>query len=182
MTSLTIRWAINRDFPQIHDIERVTFLDAAMRPDQIVSLAADSRMIATVATEPGLFADEIVVGWCAVELAAHGIHIHRLAVPPAFRRQGIGTALVARAVRRLRGRRTEASVLVDEDMLATQLFFRAIGWQVKRYWAAFEPHLDGCGILEFTYRTRDIGAEVIERIWRGDARVLPCSTDPSRNR
>jgi ribosomal-protein-alanine N-acetyltransferase len=73
-----------------------------------------------------------VVGWCSYEYQKRTVMITRIAVFPEWHRMGAGTGLVNSLKLKMRhSRRTILEVLVPEDMLEAQLFFKAQGFRAR---------------------------------------------------
>jgi hypothetical protein len=88
---------------------------------------------------------------------------------------GIGSALLCKILLRRHGRRREATVFVDSGDAGVIHFFSANGWGVKKEYEPFEPLRDGGGMTELAFGYT-VGCEVIERLWKGDARTLRCKS------
>jgi ribosomal-protein-alanine N-acetyltransferase len=67
------------------------------------------------------------------EMAPNHFHVLTLAVDPAWRRKGIGRALVERLINKLSPHRRHQILLeVRETNLVAQLFFRSLGFRASR--------------------------------------------------
>jgi ribosomal protein S18 acetylase RimI-like enzyme len=173
--TLTVRWSCHADHPAMLALEHEVFGDNALLPVSLEALCQDTYIVPLVATlpVPGNKYAECVVGECFYELQRERIHIHRIGVLPIARRMGVGTAMLCKALLRLRGRRREATVFVNADDEQARVFFEVNGWRTKRTYSPLDPEMDGGGMLELAYGYC-LGAEIIERIWNGNARVLRC--------
>jgi ribosomal protein S18 acetylase RimI-like enzyme len=86
-----------------------------------------------VADDGGRLVGTVIAGWDGWRGA-----IYRLAVLPDHRRRGLGRAMVAEAVRRLRGAGAArlAAIVIDDDDQA-MAFWTAIGWHRQESRARF---------------------------------------------
>jgi ribosomal protein S18 acetylase RimI-like enzyme len=86
-----------------------------------------------IAVVDGIVAGSVIAGWDGWRGS-----IYRLAVHPAFRRRGVGQALVGAAEHRLRGlggRRFQANVVGDDAQAMG--FWAQSGWEEQRYRTRF---------------------------------------------
>lgn len=72
------------------------------------------------------YIDGKVVGFAAWELEDSAIAILNVGVSPEFRRRGVGTAMVSFFVKNFSVMRSEAEVLLREDNIPAQLFFKSL--------------------------------------------------------
>ncbi len=167
---LTVRWSCHRDHAAMLTLEHECF-GPELSPTSLEKLCSDTYIVPLIATlpVPKQKNAECVVGECFYELHDSGIHIHRIAVLPIARRMGVGTAMLCKSLLRLRGRRREATVFVNADDEVARIFFEVNGWRMKPFDAPGGPG----SMLELAYGYC-LGAEIIERIWAGNARVLRC--------
>lgn len=115
-TQPKIRWLIARDVWEIAQWDSHPLIDQLDRSEQrksTVVLVAEHKAR--------------VVGWVAYDIVAGRIEVLRIAVRPADRRKGVGTALLSRLRSTLFAGRPECWWDVDENDLGTQLFLRANG-------------------------------------------------------
>lgn len=117
-----VRWLIRRDMPEVLSIESESFEFSWTEEDFIRCLQKSNRI--------GMVAeyDNQVVGFMIYELQKTSIHVLNFAVAKAFRRQGVGSQMVAKLIGKLSSqRRSRLSLEVRETNLAAQLFFRSCG-------------------------------------------------------
>jgi [ribosomal protein S18]-alanine N-acetyltransferase len=119
-----LRWMIRRDMPEVLAIEAASF-DYPWDEDELLRHLRQPHHIGMVA-EHG----ERVVGYMVYELLKGRIHVLDFAVPPGFRRQGVGHQMAAALVGKLSyHRRTRITTEVRETNLAGQLFFGSQGFR-----------------------------------------------------
>lgn len=119
-----IRWMLKEDLPNVLRIEQESFEFPWTKSD-FLSCTHQPQCIAVVAEVNGH-----VVGYMIYEMAQRHFHLLTLAVDPAWRRRGIGRALVERLINKLSPHRRHQIVLeVRETNLAAQLFFRNLGFR-----------------------------------------------------
>ncbi|MEV7603029.1 GNAT family N-acetyltransferase [Kitasatospora sp. NPDC089797] len=104
-------------------------------------LARDGEclIVAAAADDPGTPLGTVIAGWDGWRC-----HLYRLAVDPAHRRRGIGTALLAAAEQRfaaLGGRRADAMVL-DDNTLGHRTW-QAAGYRPEPQWTRWVKPLPG---------------------------------------
>jgi ribosomal-protein-alanine N-acetyltransferase len=75
-----------------------------------------------------------VVGYVFYELHKHELRLVRMAVDPACRREGIGTAMVEKLLDKLSERRSKLVVHVRETNLPAQLLFKSNGLRAVHVW------------------------------------------------
>lgn len=118
-----IRWMIRRDMPEVLDIESRSFEFPWSEHDFIRRLRK-TNCIGQVA-EIGPKDHEIVAGFMIYELHRTRLHLLSLAVHPAYRRRGVGTALTNKLIGKLSFQRRRRILLeVRETNLPAQQFFR----------------------------------------------------------
>lgn len=126
-TRPVIRWMLKEDLPAVLRIEEESFEFPWTKAD-FLSCTHQPHCIAVVAEVRNQ-----VVGYMIYEMAPHHFHLLTLAVDPAWRRRGIGRALMERLIQKLSPHRRQRIVLeVRETNLAAQLFFRALGFRACR--------------------------------------------------
>ena len=135
-TQVRVRWMIRRDMDAVLAIEDQSFEFPWLEEDFIRCLR-QRNCIGKVATYDDLATEsERVVGFMVFQLRIRCFRLLNFAVAPEFRRQGVGSQMVATLACRLaRDRRRRIVSEVRESNLAAQLFFRAIGFRaigVKR--------------------------------------------------
>jgi ribosomal-protein-alanine N-acetyltransferase len=118
-----IRWKIRRDLPEVLDIEHASFPQPWGEEDFIRCLR-NRNCIGMVAEY-----SEKVVGFMVYELLKGQLRIMNFAVHPAYRRRGIGRAMIEKLKSKLSpntGRRKRISLEIRDDNLPAMLFFRAM--------------------------------------------------------
>jgi ribosomal-protein-alanine N-acetyltransferase len=170
-----IRWTIRRDMPEILAIERARF-EYPWSEEDFVRVLRNRNCIGMVCEW-----NDAVVGFMVYELHCNRMHLLNLAVAADWSRLGVGSAMVAKLKSKLNpSRRRTISLEVRESNLPAQLFFRAMGFRavsVARDFYLGEPPEDAF-VMEHTF---DRGAEVIERIVGGDARVVHTDSGPTED-
>ena len=119
---LFIRWMIRVDMPAVLDIENASF-EFPWSEDVFIGCLRQRNNIGMVVTM-----GSSVVGYFIYELCKTRIHVLNFAVHPAFRRQGVGRAMVEKLRGKLGVHRTKISLEVRETNLAAQVFFRSCGF------------------------------------------------------
>jgi ribosomal-protein-alanine N-acetyltransferase len=120
---LRIRFMIRRDMPSVEHIEQVIFPNPWSHDDFIRCLR-QRNCIGMIAE----YGDDLV-GYMIYELHKNRIHILNFAVDPKYRRDGIGTAMLAKLKGKLScDRRIALSLEVRETNIDAQLFFRSQGF------------------------------------------------------
>lgn len=132
-----IRWMIKRDMPSVMEIERASFSEPWLEKDFIKCLRTrncigmvcerfESETDYTQAACANTYID--VAGFMVYELNKRYFNILNFAVNPAFRRQGVGTAMFNKIANKLspeRRIRLHADVRVDN--LDAAAFFLKMG-------------------------------------------------------
>lgn len=123
-----IRWGIRTDMATILDIDALSYA-APWDEQDFLKPMRERNCILFVATR--IIARDVdeVVGYMMVWLHKHNIEVSRFAVHPAWRRRGVGSAMVTKLKSKLsHHRRTWASIRVPETALEAQLFLRDCGF------------------------------------------------------
>lgn len=117
------------DFERLAAIEQQSFAPGWSRAELSAALC-DPVTRCYVATDygPRSAGHGEPLGYILLGLCDETVVIDRLAVAAAFRGEGIGRALIARALKFLTPRRKHCGTLVEERNLAGQLFLRACGF------------------------------------------------------
>jgi len=127
-----IRWINRKDMPTVLRIEDVSFREPWTEDDFIKSLR-QRNVIGMVAEH-----QDLVIGYMIYELHRNRIHLLSIAVHPDFRRQGVGTAMLAKLASKLYSNRTKITTIASEINLDAQLFLRQHGFRatevVKDYY------------------------------------------------
>ena len=132
-----VRWLINRDMPEVMEIENTSFPYCWNREDFRNALR-QRNYIASVAEVA-----EKVVGFCVYSLHAGRIEVENIAVHPDYRRQGVGASLVAKIASKLTPRRRNlVRVAANEENTASHLFWKACGFRavavIPNFWDGFD--------------------------------------------
>ena len=122
-TRVHIRWMIRRDMPEVLEIEERSF-EFPWTEEDFIRCLRQRNCIGMVAEH-----DEHVVGFMIYELHKTRLHILNFAVNPAFRRRGVGEAMVGKLISKLSPqRRNHIRLEVRETNLPAQLFFKNSGF------------------------------------------------------
>lgn len=123
--STHIRWAIRRDMPEILQMEEST--PYPLSEEDILRYLRGLHRIGMVA-EDGSLPGAPVLGYMLYELGRGYLHLDRLVVHPAYRRQGVGARLVIKLINKLsHHHRTTLSAELAESNLGGQQFLKALG-------------------------------------------------------
>lgn len=117
-----IRWLIRRDLP---DVLRIAHLseEEPWGEEQFVENLRRRMVIGHVAED----AEGRILGYMIYELRKKQLTLLKLAVHPAFRRQGVGTQMIAKLASKLSPeRRTRLVVDVEDGNLDGHLFLKAM--------------------------------------------------------
>lgn len=121
---ISIRWLIRVDMPEVLEIDRQSF-SRTWDEERFISHLKQRNNIGMVAR-----ADRAIVGFMIYELCPKELTLHRIAVHPNHRREGVGRALIEKLTGKLSiDKRTRIETLVPEDSLSSQLFFRDMGFR-----------------------------------------------------
>jgi len=144
-----IRWMIRRDMPEVLDIETESFEFPWMEEDFIRCLR-QRNCIGMVAEH-----EDRVVGFMIYELHKNRIHALNFAVAEKYRRQGVGSQMVAKLIAKLSAQRRSRILLeVRETNLAAQLFFRENGFRaVSVLRAYYEDTPEDAYLMQYRYRS-----------------------------
>ena len=157
-TRVHIRWMIRRDMPEVLQTEQLSF-EFAWTEEDFLRCLRQRNCIGMVA-ESG----ERVIGFMIYELHKAKLHILNFAVHPEWRRQCVGSQMVAKLISKLSShRRTRISLEVRETNLAGQVFFSKQGFRALRVLRAFyEDSGEDAYLME--YRFADAPVEEFEEI------------------
>ena len=140
---IPIRWMIRRDFPEVLEIERVSF-EFPWDEEEFLTCLRQRNCIGMVAE-----INHEIVGFMIYELHKSMLRVLNFAVAPEFRRQSVGSRLSDRLISKLNHKRREEIIIeVRETNLAAQLFFRSQGFRAVRTLRNFYDHGD---VLEDAY-------------------------------
>jgi ribosomal-protein-alanine N-acetyltransferase len=122
MDELRIRWMIRSDMPEVLDIESASFphpWDEAT----FINCLRQRNCIGMVVEQK-----DRVVGYMIYEMHKNRLHVLNLAVSTESRRQGVGTAMVAKLISKLRLGRQSIFAEVSEWNDAGIFFLRDCGF------------------------------------------------------
>lgn len=127
-----IRWMVRRDLPEVLAIERECF-EFAWNEEDFLKCLRQRNCIGMVAEHDGR-----VVGFMIYELPKNRIHLLNVATLSAYRRQGVGTQMIAKLIAKLGNQRRNRLVLeVRETNLHAQLFLRSLGFRATEILKGF---------------------------------------------
>lgn len=120
-----IRWLGRRDLPAVLRIEDASFREPWTEDDFVKSLR-QRNVIGMVAEH-----QDLIIGYMIYELHRDSIHLLSIAVHPDFRRQGVGTAMLAKLASKLQlqQNRTKITTMASEINLDAQLFLKEHGFR-----------------------------------------------------
>ncbi len=146
---LYIRWIMDRDMPEVLEIENRSFEFPWLEEDFIGCLH-QRNCVGMVAKHDGR-----VVGFMIYFLEANRIELDNLAVDPEYRRRGVGAHMVQKLIDKLSSqRRRRLVVKVRERNLDGHLFFRRVGLRVTAVLRGFFEET-GEDAYRFEYRVKD---------------------------
>ena len=157
-----IRWMIRRDMPEVLQTEQESF-EYSWTEEDFLRCLRQRNCIGMVAEQ-----GEKVVGFMIYELHKSKLHILNFAVHPTWRRNRIGSQMVAKLVSKLSShRRTRISLAVRERNLAAQLFFRSQGFRAVRVLRAYyEDSGEDAFLMEYAFAgsPAEEGEDAVNRI------------------
>jgi len=134
-----IRWMIRRDVKECVAIERCSF-PVPWSEDEFIRTLRRRNCIGMVAE-----VDDLVVGYMVYDLQAGSIEVINLAVHPAYRLAGVGTAMLDKVKSKLTFQRRRRVVCrVCEDNLPAHLWLRKNGFRAIGVDRAFYDQSSGC--------------------------------------
>jgi len=140
-----IRWLIKRDVPEVLEIEEKSF-PYAWTEDDLLSCLRPYHTIGLVAEY-----HEKVAGFIIYKLSKTSLRLVNLAVHPQYRRLGIGTQLVAKALEKLSTElRNRLIVDIDERNLEGQLFLAEQGFLATKTFPGRCPNGEDAYRMEFS--------------------------------
>ncbi len=153
-----IRWMIRRDMPEVLQAEQLSFAYAWTEEDFLRCLR--QRNCIGMVAESG----ERVIGFMIYELHKAKLHILNFAVHPDWRRQSVGSQMVAKLISKLSShRRTRITLEVRETNLAGQVFFGKQGFRALRVLRSFyEDSGEDAYLME--YRFADAPADDVDEV------------------
>jgi len=143
-----IRWMIRRDMAEVQAIENRCF-EFPWREDDFIRCLRNRNVIGMVAD-----VGEQVAGFNIYELHRNRLHILNFAVDPAFRRRGVGAAMVSKLVNKLSPQRRNRIMLeIRETNLDAQLFFRGLGFRAVSLLRDFyEDTTEDAYLMQYRYQ------------------------------
>jgi len=128
------RWMIRNDMKSVINIENLSF-EYPWSEREFIQLLRQRDCIGWVAESDGN-----VVGFMLYELLPKQIRLLSIAVHPDFRRNLIGSEMVAKLISKLNSmRRSNVVCNIRETSLSSQLFFRSLGFRAVKIEKAFYP-------------------------------------------
>ena len=145
-------WMIRADMPSVLMIDNRSF-ERAWDEDDFMLMLRPRNCIGKVAkvTDAG---HEFIAGFVLYELHRHHVHLLKFAVDPFWRRQRVGSALIASAAHAGTRPRREMTATVRETNLPAQLFLRSCGFTVARR-DILRGHCEGEAAYVFRRRVRE---------------------------
>lgn len=122
-----VRWMIRRDLAEIVEIEHSSSSPRPWSEEDFVRVLRQRNCIGMVAEH-----DNIVIGFMVYETHRGDLRLLNLAVDPAFRRQVVGSRLLAKLDDKFGTYRERIVAEVRESALPAQLFLRAYGYRASR--------------------------------------------------
>lgn len=122
---LHIRWLMRRDMPAVLRIEAASFREP-WTEDKFINCLRQRNVIGMVAEH-----QDSIIGYMMYELHRDRLHLLAIVVHPDFRRQGNGTAMLAKLIEKVKGRQDRAKITttVSEINLDAQLFLKKHGFR-----------------------------------------------------
>lgn len=126
-----VRWTIRRDMLAVLQIEQDSF-EFTWSEDEFMRVLRQRNCIGMVYDN-----EDQITGYMIYELQKTQLRLLNFAVSPQYRRQGIGTAMIQKLIKKLtpptsalhaQKRRTKIILNVRETNLNAQLFFRQMGF------------------------------------------------------
>ncbi len=150
-----IRWMIRQDMPEVLAIESSSF-EFPWREDDFVRCLRQRNCIGMAAEH-----EDRVVGFMVYELHKTKIHVLNFAVHPEWRRQGVGSQMVAKLCSKLSfQRRTYVTLEVRETNLPAQLFFRKNEFKaVKILHGHFNDTPEDAYLMRYRYKPPQLCTE-----------------------
>ncbi|MDA9858732.1 GNAT family N-acetyltransferase [Rubripirellula sp.] len=124
-----VRWMIRRDMPEVLQMEQAA--GGAWNEDDFIAKLRQRNSIGMVVEIPTGGRDpEPAVGFMVYTLHLKHLYLDRLVVDAKVRRRGLGRQMVGKLVGKLSAdRRRQIDVDVPESDVATQQFFRSVGFE-----------------------------------------------------
>lgn len=143
-----VRWKVERDMPEILEIEELCFQWDAWTEAQFLRLARRVEYVCMVA-EHG----DKVVGFMVYRVLRTRLHLLNFAVHPDWHRRGVGSQMAWKLAGKLRedGRRL-VTLDVRETNLAAQLFFSSVGFRATGVARGFYDNDEDAIRMEYRIR------------------------------
>lgn len=168
-TEATAVWMLRRHVNQVGEIQRQcygigsaeNFVEMANGPDCIATVLIDQSDV-PVKGGKRLLGDGEVLGYCMIQISADRRHLENgvatvtrileVGVREDLRREGVGTALVARVLKGslLRNKDTSVVTSVPERFLDLLLFYHSLGFRADRR-NPTEKDNDGSGLIQMRW-------------------------------
>jgi ribosomal-protein-alanine N-acetyltransferase len=147
-----IRWMIRRDMAEVLDIENESF-EFPWSEEEFIRCLRQRNCIGMVADQ-----DDKVVGFMIYELHKTRLHVLNFAVAGKYRRQHVGTRMIAKLAAKLsQQRRTRIVLEVRETNLAAQLFFRAQQFRAVNVLRDFyEDTTEDAYLMQYRYQASEV--------------------------
>ena len=157
-----IRWMIRRDMPEVLRIEQGNF-EFPWVDDDFIRCLRQRNCIGMVAEH-----EDRVVGFMIYELHRTRIHVLNFCVDPAYKRQGIGSQMVAKLIAKLSSQRRLRILLeVRETNLAAQLFFHENGFRaITVLHGYYEDTPEDAYLMQYRFQPERTAVEFGGRITR----------------
>jgi len=144
-----IRWMIRRDMSEVLAIENESF-EFPWLDEDFIRCLRQRNCIGMVAEH-----EDRVVGFMIYELHKTRIHVLNFAVARDYRRQSVGSQMLAKLIGKLSSQRRSRLVLeVRETNLPAQLFFRENGFRavsvLREY---YEDTPEDAYLMQYRYRS-----------------------------
>jgi len=120
---VNIRWMSRKDMKEVLKIENECF-EFAWTEKEFMSNLWQRNCVGWVAEYQGR-----IIGFMVYKNLKNKIHLLNIATLSEFRRQGVGTQLVAKLITKLGNQRRRIMLEVRETNLPAQLFLRFIGFR-----------------------------------------------------
>lgn len=129
--TLHIRWMTPKDVDDVLQIEYNSFEDHWVADDFKKHLAK-KPCISMLAYRGNAYGYQ-TVGYFVYHMSKTGFELLKIAVHPDFRRQGVGRQMIEKLISKLAGSyRVHAEVTVRDRDVASQMFFRKMGWKPEK--------------------------------------------------
>lgn len=148
-SQIHIRWMIRRDMDDVLRIENESF-EPPWGEGDFIRCLRNRNVIGMVAD-----VDEQVAGFNIYEFHRNRLHVLNFAVDHAYRRRGVGAAMVRKLVSKLsRQRRNRIMLEVRETNLDAQLFFRDLGFRAVSLLRDFyEDTTEDAYLMQYRYQS-----------------------------